>query len=208
MKFKIDPLTYQQLDALSQPASANQPEALPWVLYSTKTFTSASTTTLQFFDGAEGADLSLTNVPAAGQLSENEYFRIMSVGLNIMIRPVATASAAATGAIDDMHQIALTGLGRWELLFNDKKFGPFPISFLHASGGAVGIGWGTLTAQVSIEHANNGVFDGGFWVGGTYTIRPKMVFPMTMTWPAALTLAGGNPKLQAYMIGVKFRRTI
>lgn len=207
MKFKIDPLTYQQLDALSQPASANQPEALPWVLYSTKTFTSASTTTLQFFDGAEGADLSLTNVPAAGQLSEHEYFRIMSVGLDILGRPT-TSAGGQLGILDDIHQIALTGLGRWEILFNDKKFGPFPISFLHGSGGAVGIGWGTFTAEESIEHANNGVFDGGFWVGGTYTIRPKMVFPMTMTWPAALTLAGGNPKLRAYMIGVKFRRTI
>lgn len=40
MKIKVVPKTLQQLKALANPQSANQPEALPWVLYSTKSYVS------------------------------------------------------------------------------------------------------------------------------------------------------------------------
>lgn len=208
MRIKIVPKTKAQLLALSNPQAANQPEALPWVLYSTKQYVSATTTSLTFFDKAEGGDLSLTNMEAASQITDPKFFEIHSIGLDILNDVTSVEALGGDGALDDVQKLVLQGRGRFQLTLSDKKFGPFPLSFLHASGGATGYGWGTIGTGESVQVANNGIFDGGYYVGGSVILPPNTGFDFTMDWPSALTLNFGNTYLRAWMFGVMHRRVL
>lgn len=207
-KFKIVPKTRAQLQAKANPAQANQPESLPWVLYSTKLFTSNSTTELTFFDRTEGGDLSLTNMEAASVITDPKYFEIESMGLDILMDATVENAADELGALDDIQKLMLVGRSYFLFTMSDKKFGPFPASFLHASGGATGFGWGTLVASNNIQYANNGIFDGGYYVGGSLVIPPNTGFDFKITWPAVTVLKAGNTYLRAWMQGTMHRRVL
>ena len=211
MKFKVVPKTKQQLIRLANPEQANQPEVLPWVLYDTQTFTDASTTSLTFFASTNN-NKSLSNMESAGQIPDPQFFEVYYFGLDIM-RQVTTTAGGVPGAIDDI-QLLLWGdagdgsdSGRWTFNISNKRFGPFPISFLHASGGATGFGWGTFTAEESLQFANNGIFDGGFYVGGSIIIPPKVGFDVTLDWGGSVDLTG-NLALRMWMAGALHRRVL
>lgn len=210
MRFKIVPKTKAQLLALANPQTANQPEALPWVLYSTKQYVSTTTVSLTFFDKAEGGALDLTNMEAVSQITDPKFFEIHFIGLDILNDASTAAAVGGAGALDDVQKLVLQGRGRFIISMSDKNFGPFPLSFLHASGGATGEGWGwgTIAAGESAQVANNGIFDGGFYVGGSLILPPNTGFDFKIDWPAALTLNGGNTYLRAWMAGVMHRRVL
>lgn len=197
--------TKAQLDAISQPEFAGQPEALPWVLYDTQTYTSAATTRLTFFQNTN-IDPTITNMEAAGQLPDPQYFEIWYMGLDILI-DVSTAATEA-GAVDDVAKLILVGRPTFTLTQSNKAFGPFPGSFLHASGGPTGGIASAIATPGSIQFGNNGVFDGGFCVGGSIVLRPKVGWNVSMAWSAAQTLNFGNPLLRFWMSGVLHRRVL
>lgn len=216
MKIKVVPRVRRQLTGLATPTDPSQPEALPWVLFSTRSYVSATTTRLTFFDSVEG-DKSLSNMESAGNLPDPQFFDIQYFGFDVMIRPtvsnVASATAVATGALDDIQQLVLQGRGFWTLNMSNKRYGPFPLSFCHASGGATGFlgGWGTYTAQAHSvkEYANNGIFDGGWCIpSGSLIIPPKVGWDVTIEWPAALTLASGNSNVRFWLGGTLYRRVL
>ena len=204
--YKINAKTKVQLLEQSNPASATQPEVIPWVLYDSQSYVSASTVTLAFFQTVQ-TDKSLGNMEGAGQLPDPQFFEIYRIGLDVLFRP-ATALAVSTGPLDDIAQLVLSGRGTFTLALSNKNYGPFPLSLLHASGGPTGFGWGTNTAPLQIEFANNGIFDGGYPINGAITIPPKVGFSIVLNWPAALTLANGNTFLRAWMAGPLYRRVL
>jgi hypothetical protein len=196
--------TRAQLDALALPSNARQPEALPWILYHQKTYTSGTTTKLTFFDAVESDD-TLGNMETQGSLPDPQYFEIHYIGADFLL-DATTAAGGEVGAIDDVAKLLFTGRGTWTLSIAKKAYGPFPLSFLHASGGPTGFGWGTFTAEESIQYANNGIFDGGWCVGGALIIPPKVGFSFEVRWSAAQTLNAGNTGVRAWMAGVLHRQ--
>lgn len=204
MRFPIEPLTREQLVALANPSSAALPEALPYVLYDTLTYTDNSTVRLNFFQQVTTNDL--TNMEIAGSLADPQFFRIYSIGMDIL-RDATTGAGVPAGAIDDVHKLALTARAYWTFTMSQKRYGPIPLSFLHASGGATGMSAGTFAATTNIEFANNGVFDGGYWVGGSLVIPPKIAFNLEVNWPAAVDLTA-DVKIRVWLAGVLFRRVL
>lgn len=207
MKFPITPRSYRDLERLSAPGTAEAPEASRWTFYDTQTLTDNVTTQLNFFVNAQ-ADKSLGNMQNGGQLPQPSFFEIFGITLDVFsttaVGYVTTAAGGIDGVINDMGAILLTGRGRFTVNLSDKSYGPFPLSELHGTGGPIGGGWGTFTAEESLQYANNGVFDGGFWVGGSWIIPPSTNFSIVIDFPAALNLTG-DYRLRVGMAGVLHR---
>lgn len=204
-KTPVRPKTKAQLMAIANPQMANQPEALPWILFDTQTYVDNTTTRLTFFQ-TTSTDPSITNMETAGQLPDPQFFEIHYFGLDVL-RDVTTAAGGTAGAIDDIQKLILTNRMYWAFTISNKKFGYFPATFLHASGGATGFGWGTFTAEESIQYGNNGLFDGGYAVDGALVIPPKVGFTIETNWPAAVDITA-DVKLRFWMAGVLYRRVL
>ena len=187
--FAIRPKTFQQLNAEAFPQSVGQPECFAHYWYDTQTYLDNATTQLTFF-AATQADRSLSNLPTAGQLEDPQFFEIHCIMLDAVADAgfVTTAAGGVAGAIDDLGLLMVTGRPRVTLNISDKQYGPWPATLMHASGGPVGFGWGTFTAEESLQYGNNGPPDGGLFIGGSIIIPPKVGFRLTMDWPAAVNL--------------------
>lgn len=189
-------------------------EVISYSLWSRKTFTSANTVTLDFFDSAQsGMD---GNLPLAGQLANGVAFLIQAVRIIPVIRPTETAAAApadgsADGALNDMFQMISTGSGL--LRVGDKEYGRWPLFMLPAAAGLYG-GFGnvgTLTAPASsqLQFASNGVPDprSAFVLPIPIVIPPQFTFRVNVAWEAAITThaATGNPKIFCVLDGELMR---
>ncbi len=208
---KVEPLSYAQLKSMSRPQNVNMPEGLPWVLFDTQTFTSGTTTSLTFFATLQ-SNKSIGNLDVAGQLAADEYFMIKSIGLDIFSQPTVTAAGSApVGSLTDIYEILFGDIGqtdgndagRFTFSMLSKTIGPFPLSFLHASGGPTGNGWGTETTATTSQYGNNGIFDGGFPFGNL-VIPPSTSFSVILEWGGTVTLVASHA-LRVWMSGVKYR---
>ena len=195
----------QLLVAQSDPNAPNQPEAVPWIFYDTQAYVDNTTLTLNFFQ-VTNVDRSITNMVTAGQLPHPQFFEWYYVGLDVLRAPT-TAAGGVVGAIDDIQRLMLTSRPFWTFTMSDKILGPFPLSFMHASGGATGFGWGTFTAEESIQYGNNAIFDGGWCLAGAITIPPKVGFGITLNWPAVVDLTA-DVNLRLWMAGTLHRRVL
>lgn len=196
---------FDELNFAANPVEAGQGEAISHILYDTQTYTSAATTTLTFFSNTQ-TDKTLSNLQAAGQLADPQWFEIHNLGLDILND--ASTAANETGIADDIQKIMLVGRPIFTLNLSDKQYGPYPLSFLHTSGGFVGSITGTAAATNNIAVGNNGLSDGGWNWRGSVIIPPKVGFFVTVQWAAAQTLAAGNPPLRFWMAGVLQRRVL
>ena len=208
-KLPVVPYTYEQLQDMARPQFVNRPEGIPWVYFDTVPTVLATPTVLTFFQTLQ-TNKSLGNMDLAGMLTSGEYFIIDSIGLDILTPPTVTAAGSApVGALSDVYEIlngdAVTGgdSGRWSFNMLSKAIGPFPLSFLHASGGPTGNGWGTETTATTSQYANNGIFDGGFPMGNL-VIPPSTTFNVTLEWGGATTLVAERA-LRVWMFGTKYR---
>jgi hypothetical protein len=185
-----------------------QPESIPWVFFDTQLYTSGTTTELTFFQ-TTSTDRTISNMPTAGALPVPQYFRWYGWGFDVLLN-ASTAAGGATGAIDDIARLLLTGRGVVTFKLSDKEYGPFPLSFLHQSGGPQGFGWGTFTAEESIQYAVSGILGGNAgwdWLGNIL-IEPQTNFSIDVRWSAAQTLAAGNTRLRMWMQGYLARKVV
>lgn len=206
----VIPKTRQQLEALVTPqtVAGGPSEAIPHIFYDTQLFTSASTTVLNFFS-SQSNDPTITNMSTAGTLPDPQYFEIWNLGFDVLADLTPTVAASQeVGILDDIQKIMLVGRPVFTLNLQSKLYGSYPLSFLHTSGGAVGNGWGTTTAEETVQSGNNGVSDGGWDWRGSIVIPPKASFSVQVAWSAAQTLAGGNPYCRFWMAGVLHRRVV
>lgn len=213
MKIRVVPKTKAHLHAISSPEDAKQPEAMPWVLFDTQTFAQGITTNLDFFTTVQ-QNKSLGNMEQAGTLSEPQYFEIHSIGMDVVQTVNDGGLTGNLGSLDDMAKLLFgdagdgSDSGRFYYETSNKKWGPFPLSFLHCSGGPLGFGWGTTTADTKLhQYANNGVMDGGFYVGGSIVIPPKVGFHVVLEWGGTVVLSA-NKGIRVWMLGVLHRRVL
>lgn len=207
-KFPIRPYTKAQLDVMVNPASANQPEAIPHVLFDTQPYVSTVTTTLVYYQTVQ-VDKSLGNMDSAGQLPSPQYFQIFNMGIDVLEPVFARAAAPAAGALDDVQQLILSGRGYVDMTVAGKRYCVgIPASFFHQSGGVTGGISATFAAAAGIEYANNSLPDGGWAVNGAIVIPPNQAFDVTLRWPAAITLVATPRNIRFWMAGVLFRRVL
>lgn len=209
-KINIPVLNYEQLVAMANPRSAQIPEAVPWWFYDTQTYTDNSTTQLTFFAATTG-NRDLSNLESGGQIPDPNFFAIHYFNADFMSNaagtPYATTGAGGiAGALDDVGRLLLSGRARFTLTISDKRYGPWPLSVTGGTGAAVGNGWGTFTAEESIQTGYNALH-GGAYIGGKIMIPPKVGFSVVIDWPAAVDLTA-DYRVRLSMYGVYYRRIL
>ena len=175
-----------------------QKEAIGWMLWDTVTYASGSTLTATFFTSLR-SNKSLSNMELAGQLPAPQAFLVRAIRFFPKVLPLATTRAASgsdqTGAASDIQKLINTGVA--ELVVGAKSYGLIPLWLLPAGGGA----FGAYTADgdepstgILVDYATNGVPDprNVFTLAVPIFIGPQINFRVVVTWPTAVTLAGGD----------------
>lgn len=200
-KFRARP--FAQVNAQAIPPSGRSPEAIWHVAYDTQTFASTSTTSLDFFS-AINADKSLSNMEAAGQFPAPQAFEMHTIAADLWpsATPVTT-DAATAGAANDIYLLMFVGRPRWTFTLQQKAYGPYPLSVLHASGGPEA--FISSTVATSSQQIGRNMPHGGWNYQGTITIPAQTSFQFNVTWAAAQTLKVTNWLLRIGLFGVLSR---
>lgn len=213
MRYPIKSRSIEELQRLTTPqaVATGQSEVVPYVLYDSQTYTSATDTQLSYFQTVQ-SDKSLGNMQAGGQLVADRYLEIWGISIDPLIINTQVG-VGVSGAWGDLSDLMWTGRPTFNFIMDDKRIGPFPCSFFHASGGPGGYGYSEAVTTAVLTPAVNevaqwGVFDGGFWVGGSVIIPPQSGFQVTLDWPAAVTLANGNPIIRVNLVGALHRNVL
>lgn len=186
------PREYEQYSASYQ----NKLDRIGWKWWDTQTYTSGTTTSLpQWFNVRATPDLG--NMEIAFQLAAPKAFLVRAIRFFIKQRPRVSTSTlpgqAQPGAIDNVAQLINTGTFRFTI--GNKDYTLDPLWCLTSGGGA----FGTLVANgiaagIFADYATNGIPDPRAvnTLSVPIFIPPQMNFSAVATWPAALTLSGGN----------------
>lgn len=167
-----------------------------------RTFTSASTRSLNFFDSAPASDDVGSNVyPYANSVL------IKAIGVYFKINPSLTSAGVPpanqwASRLDDLMQIVNTGVLTIQL--SKRSWGPFALWKLNSGGGLWGLlaGGGTPAA---INYANVGMptVEAAFRLTIPFVIPANSQVKIQMNWPATLTLNNGNPTITLCFEGVE-----
>jgi hypothetical protein len=186
---------------------AGKLEWIGWRWWDTKTYVSATTTSLANFFGTIPATLDVGNMQVAAQLAAPNAFMIRAVGWYLKQRPRAVDQAATanpqTGALDNVAQLGNGGVA--QLTIGTKVYGQWQLWQLGSGGGA----WGAVATaggeavNVQNDWATSGVPDPRalYTLSKPLFIAPQINFKVDITWPAAVTLAGGDTSLQFFLDG-------
>lgn len=200
-----------RLDAYS--TTSRDLEQIYWLWYDTQTYTSGTTTQLNFFTSVQTNKI-LGNLRVAGQLEAPQSFYIHAIRFVPKITAVVSIGTSATvpptGAQVIADFFALLNNGFLELRIGDKVYGEFPLYTLPAGGGVVGeqnTSTATTTAATNIfgisGFGNNGLPDPrAIFTIVPLKLDPQVSFRCVVTWSAAQTLNVGNTALQVVLEGV------
>lgn len=168
----------------------NSLEVVPAMLYSTKTYISATTRELTFFDTTINGRLDLTNMKTAGQLPNPQAQLIQFLRVKYKTRPQSDDSGAGDATpfistLDDVVQLADGGVVG--LTIGEKKYGPWPLWTLAAGNMAMGLL--ASGSDLGLDYAQIG--------GNMYQLTPYLAilplqdFVLSISWPAGpITLSG------------------
>lgn len=170
---------------------SNTLEVVPAMLYSTKSYVSATTRELTFFDTSINGRLDLTNMKTPGQLPnpQAQLIQFLRVKYKNRIQSddsgVGDASEVASNW-DDVVELADTGVA--QLTIGEKKYGPWPLWTLAAGNMAQGVA--ATGSDLLIDYAQIG--------GPMYQLTPYLAilplqdFVFTISWPGGpVTLSTG-----------------
>jgi len=190
------------------PGSAGGPEAIFHQFYDTQLYTSAATVRQTFFNNTS-ADPTISNMQAAGQFPDPQYFSLYDITLDFLPATayVSTAATANTGNINDYGLLLMTARPTWTLVLSDKRYGPYSLSALHGTGGVQGFLALTAAATNNAQYGHNNL-NSGWNYYGSIIIPPKTNFFIEVNYAAAQTLAGGNPNLRISLFGLLSRRSL
>lgn len=205
--------TVQELAAGITPMLPGQPERIPWTWFDTQTYTSGTTTSLDFFQTV-ASDKNLSNMVAAGQLPSPQFFDLYQCSIAYLIPTTTSAIIAAPtndGALEDVRNLQ-SGAALFQVASKDYWQGSqfmLPCGGgLHGNLAIAGVFAAPNVAQQ--QFANNGVPDlrnrYNFW--GDITIPHNQNFLWRLTWSSALTLAAGNSSIRIWMDGYLYRRVL
>lgn len=209
--------TNDQLNNVVTPIAPGQPEGIAWTWFDTQTYTSGTTTQLDFFQAIQ-ADKVLGNMQAQGQFPNPMFFQLYHLMVYFDVAPASTTQAdggvnvtPVTGAINDVRAL-LNG----SLLLNiaqkdyyQSKIGMCPAGY--GPNGSISVANAlTNPEQAVASYATNGIPDirnrNCFW--GLLVIPPTQNFFVRMNWTAALTLVNGNTSIVTALDGYIFRRVL
>lgn len=186
---------------------AGQIEAIGWKLWDTQTFVSGTTLTLaQWFNVRATPDLS--NMEVAFQLPAPKAFLVRAVRFFIKQRPRSVVKAAVTnpntGALDNVAQLINTGV--WSLTIGNKIYNQEPLWCLTAGGGASGVfalEGATADPGAAADYGQNGIADPRAvnTLSKPIFIAPQINFSAVVSWPAVITLAGGDTAITMLLDG-------
>ena len=205
VRFPIRAENRRSLEMQSEPGAVagGQAECSWHTIYDTATYTDTVTTQLQFFNTAR-ANEQLTNFGGRGQFPEPQFFKPYALMVDIIIVPAATAF------VDMMFLLFGTGVAgagapTIDLTYANKRYGPWPLSMAHGTGGPTGMS-DTTTAVAGNEMALNSYPDGGIWLGGNSVVfAPSQQFSVDLVWDGAQDVAAGL-NIRVAIAGVWFRR--
>lgn len=206
MRFPIIAKTVAELNAIGKPNGARS-EAIPAVLYDTQTYAAAGSTTLQFFL-TQQVDQTLGNLQTAGILPQPQWFEIHGIFCDFLGVPVIRAAGAAAttnaGQLDDIELVLKSARATWELTIAQKSYTVMPLTYLHASGGAVGFYAGLFTAATAVNQGNNGI-QGQTWApNGSIVIPPTQGFNIVLRFVAGVAISA-ETNIRISMAGVLHR---
>lgn len=200
------PKSRAQVQAEFTPPSGRSQEAIWHQLYDTQTYTDNSTTRLTFF-AATNSDATLSNMEAAGMLPSPQSFAVHNICCDAWTAaPVSTAAGGVTGNLDDLALLMLVGRPTWTLNISSKRYGPYSLSTLHGTGGPQGIGYGTFTAEESLQFARNDNSPGWNYYGKV-GIPEQVAFNVEVVWAAAQQLTA-DWRIRLSLFGVLNRRVL
>lgn len=201
LKYPVRPKNFGEVQALANPASASQPETIPWVYFDTQSF--ASNWTRTTFFATPQNDPTLGNIEQGGTIPADTFFQIYSLNFDFLIPASASTAAAGAAIVDDLAQILFGARAVVTISIASKVYTQLPLSYCHASGG-LQIDWlGTPAAAATTNYAQNYGADGGYWVDGAIILPPNQSFTVTVSGVAAALVATRQGRFS--MAGVKYR---
>lgn len=201
---RFNAATRAQLRARSTPPSGASPEAIWHQLYDTQTYVDNTTTRLTFFQ-TTNVDATITNMPSAGQLPDPQWLTIYDITCDFLTQNTVGAVATVAGEYNDLSLLLKVGRPTFTLTISDKRYGPYSLTCLHATGGPVG-GVDAGTAVEQHQWANN-VFSPGWTYQGSLIIPPKTNFNVEVVWAAAQDLTA-NVIIRMSLFGILSRRVL
>lgn len=200
--FRLISKPVESLIVASRPSSG-LPEVVPWYFYDRQSFTTASTTLLNFF-AASQADPSLSNMELVGQLPTPQFLEVYAFPVDILIARSVLAGHTVQGALNDQEILRRSGRGRWTFTMAGKNYGPFPLTAFGPPGNLTGFGWATLTAESQQEYSG--------WAAcfashdPIITLPPTTGFKVVLQWPAVVTVAGSPVNIECGLWGALHRK--
>lgn len=195
----------------TKPQAPDALECFQHIFYHRRTYTSGTTRSLTFFNATGDPDV--TNMDAAQALADPQFFEIWGVHFSVL-HAVTNTPEGVTGVIDNINQLVKTSgtgaLPTFKITIGSKDYPDTPLMVAYDLGGVLGNGWGMDNVAAGgtpsqTQFANNGLLGGGFNYRGSLTIPPKQKFKVTVAWPAAVTLTGGDQQVMFALSGVLHR---
>lgn len=202
IKFPVRPEGYNTMKTLSEPQNAGQPETIPWVYFDTQTIATAQAR--QAFFAVPQNDPTLGNIEQGGTIPADTYFQIWSINFDFLVAASAQGAAGAAPIVNDLANLLFGGRGTVQLQIANKNYGPWPLSYCHASGG-LRIDWQypEAAAQTVLNFAQNQGPDGGYWTDGAIILPPNQSFVFTVSWNGLVLTTSRQVRMS--MAGVKYR---
>lgn len=207
--------TWAQLRQSIAPMLPGEPERIPWTWFDSATYTSGTTTQLDFFQTIQ-TDRVLGNMQAAGQIPAPMYFDLHHLGIYFDLGPsgiavAATIASPITGALNDVVNL-IEGSVSFQIAQKDYwtgKVGMCPPGY-GPKGDLAIAGTYTATDGDQIQQGTNGIPDlrnrNNFW--GDLTIPHNQNFLVRLNWTSAVTLQAGNTTIVVYLDGFLYRRVL
>lgn len=196
---------YQVLQQKTKPVDVNLPEAIPDVLYDTQTYLAAGSGPLDYFVNIN-ADKSLSNMEQGGTLPAPQYFDIWRIFVNFLAPPSATVADTQAGVANDVELILKSARARLTFKQKGKDIGPIPLTFFGTEGGlTAGFDTGRAAAAGAIIQQVGGIFNGGFPINGSVTLRSQSNFHVLMEFSAANVAISANMAIRVSLFGIRYR---
>lgn len=203
LSFPIQPYTYDQLDGMSRPYNADQPEAITWRFYDTQNLVT-NWTNVSFF-AVPNADITLSNIQnAAGQLPADQYFLINAIQADFLMPIASTAVTPDQG--NDINQILAQARAVVEVTVGSKLYLQAPLSCFHSTGGVVQVIQGTIAGAAVVNSAQNWWPDGDFHVDNGILLPPRQSYTVSLRGVAAALVA--TRALRITLGGTLYRRVL
>jgi hypothetical protein len=183
-------------------------EVIGGMLYDTVNYVSGTSVSLTFFTAGPRATLDLTNMEIPAQLPAPKAFLVRALRFHVKQTVRVEARTAAgnvtPGAIDNIAQLLNGGVLTFTI--GAKPYAQFPLWMIPAGGGVSPLAaadGNTADPGKITDYASNGVPspDNALILSQPLFLAPQINFNIVVTWPAALTLSGGNTNLCVVLDG-------